>query len=407
MKKFTLVGIGLFTMWSASATELSRRDSIGVEKVGDKTFIIHQVDQSETLFGISRRYQVAINDILQSNDQMKGGLQMGQRIRVPYITKEALPQGAALHKVEPGETLFSISKKYNTTVSELMAANDLKGNDLSVGQALVIKNAPASAVAATQPAAQTPTNQPEAQVTPPATQPATPPATQPQQQTTQTPPAQTTTTQPPVQQRPAEANRATSPPATNPPANQSNTNKALPGDWITHTVVQGETLFSIAKTYNAKLDDLISWNALTSNNLNAGQNLKVGREAASASSVPVVPSSVPIVVNNERKEGQLTGDASEPDPTSSTAYKNIKETGLAELIDGTANHKKYLVLHRDAPVGTIMRVRNEENDITIFARVVGRFPEVGDSNRLVIKLSKAAYDQLKAVNSRFPVEVSY
>lgn len=418
MKKIALVGIGLFTMWSASATELSRRDSIGVERVGDKTFIIHQVDQSETLFGISRRYQVAVNDILQNNEDLKGGLQLGQRIRVPYITKDALPQGAALHKVEPGETLFSISKKYNTTVSELMAANDLKGNDLSVGQALVIRNAPAAVLAAQQPSAQT--NQPTAQTTQPtqpASQPTKPPATQTspsatqqqqKQQTQQSQPAQTTTP-PPAQQTMAEANKPVTPPATNPPANQSNTNKALPGDWITHTVDQGETLFSIAKTYNAKLDDLISWNALTSNNLNVGQNLKVGREPASASSsVPVVPASVPIVVNNERTEGQLTGgDANEADPTTSTAYKNIKETGLAELIDGTANHKKYLVLHRDAPVGTIMRVRNEENDITIFARVVGRFPEVGDSNRLVIKLSKAAYDQLKAVNPRFPVEVSY
>lgn len=93
--------------------------------------------------------------------------------------------------------------------------------------------------------------------------------------------------------------------------------------------------------------------------------------------------------------------------STSTAFKNVSESGQAEVIEGTGNHKKFLVLHRSAPVGTIMRIRNEENDVTIFARVVGVLPETGDNNKLLIKLSKAAFDQLKAVNSRFRVEVSY
>jgi LysM repeat protein len=177
----------------------------------------------------------------------------------------------------------------------------------------------------------------------------------------------------------------------------------VPGDWITHTVEAGETLFSISKQYEAQIENLINWNALTSNNLSLGQQLKVGREPAAPSTVPVVSSSVPVVVNEEAKEGLLTI----PEEEGSTEYKNVKETGLAEVIEGTGNHKKYLVLHREAPVGTIMRVRNEENDITIFARVVGKLPQTGDNQRLVIKLSKAAFDQLRAVNSRFPVEVSY
>ena len=171
-------------------------------------------------------------------------------------------------------------------------------------------------------------------------------------------------------------------------------------------MAQGETLFSIAKAYDAKVENLINWNSLSSNNLNVGQKLKVGREPDS--NVPVVTSSVPIVINNQRTEGQLAVPKPEiSNPSASTAYKNIKETGLAEVIEGTGNHKKYLVLHRTVPVGTIMRVRNEENDITIFARVVGKLPDTGDNSRLVIKLSKAAYDQLRAVNPRFPVEIAY
>jgi hypothetical protein len=79
------------------------------------------------------------------------------------------------------------------------------------------------------------------------------------------------------------------------------------------------------------------------------------------------------------------------DTDASTAYKNIKQTGLAEVIEGTANHKKYLVLHKEAPVGTIMRVRNEENDITIFARVVGKLPDTGDNSKLVSEVVKGCF----------------
>ncbi|MBW3466545.1 LysM peptidoglycan-binding domain-containing protein [Arthrospiribacter ruber] len=396
MKNLLVLCLVFLSFQQLKAMDLTPMDSVGVEKVGDKTFIVHEVSQGETLFGISRRYEVAVNDILQNNEKLQEGLKIGQRIRIPYVAKEALPAGATLHKVAPGETLFSISKRYNASVGEVMEWNKLQGNDLSVGQALIIKNQP---VAETKPEPSPGASTQTATTTRPAA----------------TPTPQTSNAEKAVEEKPKETakpeikeeNLPKTPASTGTPAATTaspSTSKALPGDWITHTVEQGETLFSIAKKYDARIDDVISWNALSSNNLSAGQKLKVGREKATAANVPVVPSSVPIVVNNEKREGQLVG---KEDNEESTAYKNVKETGLAEVIEGTGNHKKYLVLHRDAPVGTIMRVRNEENDQTIFARVVGKLPDTGDNSRLVIKLSKAAFDQLRAVNTRFPVEISY
>lgn len=63
-------------------------DSVGIEKIGGKSFIIHQVDPQETLFGISRRYNTPVSDIVQNNDTLKDGLKIGQRIRVPFIEKK-------------------------------------------------------------------------------------------------------------------------------------------------------------------------------------------------------------------------------------------------------------------------------------------------------------------------------
>lgn len=381
MKNIVVLGFCIALSLGANASELILRDSVGIEKIGDKSFIIHQVEERETLFGISRRYQVAVNEIILNNPQLQEGLKLGQRIRVPFIAKAVLPEGAKLHKVEPGETLFAISKKYNVTVSDVLKWNNLQGSDLSVGQSLIIEGV-ADKVAATQ-VSSTPTP-------------------------VSSTPVPTTSEKPVVVSKPANENVVKSTEKAVEERTVSSTNTAsiganLPGDWITHTVGQGETLFAIAKKYDSNMEEIITWNALTSNNISVGQRLKVGREANS--NVPVVTSSVPVIINNERTNATLSSRSSEE--SDNTAYKNIKQTGLAELIDGTGDHKKYLVLHRDAPVGTIMRVRNEENDITIFARVVGKLPDTGDNSKLIIKLSKAAYEQLRAVNARFPVEISF
>jgi len=360
----------------------SELDSIGVERVGDKSFILHQVDPKETLFGISRRYGAPVNEIVSANEALKQGLKIGQTIKVPFIPKADVPNGSVLHKVISGETLFSISKNYGVTVDQVKLSNGLKGNDLSVGQSLIIERAGLATTAS-----QT--------VSPVQTQPKPPVQNTPTKQV-----AAATTTKaekPAPKQKEVEPVKAEQPKSS--PTQAPTSAPMVPGEFRTHKVKSGETLFSISSQYGAKVEDLITWNALTSNNLREGQNLKVGRGPAEASKVPVV--GTPRVVANVEEMNV------EPTPENMGGYKNIRETGQAERIEGTGGHKKYLVLHRNAPVGTIMRIKNEENDVTIFARVVGTLPETGDNNKLVIKLSQAAFDQLKAVNQRFPVEIMY
>lgn len=404
--KGNLLIIG-FCFFSASALASIgvALDSIGVERDGDKTFIIHEVSPQETLFGISRRYSTPVNEIVQSNETLKDGLKIGQRIRVPYIEKKALPEGALLHQVAQGETLFAISQKYKVSIADLMAWNDLKGNDLSMGQGLIIQrlvstDSPISAEKLDETVAVADqkvaiTNRPVDGTNPAARMPKNAGSTA----AGETPAAKTQKTieKPDPSGTPIRPEGSTS-------------NISTIGGWKSHTVAQGETLFSISKQYEAKVEDLISWNALSSNNLSPGQTLKVGRETGASIPVTTYPSPErPVAANAETSSPQVSGagTTTSNSEASSTAFKNIKETGQAEVIEGTGNHKKYLVLHRDAPVGTIMRVRNENNDITIFARVVGALPNTGDNNKLIIKVSKAAFDQLKAVNSRFPVEISY
>ncbi|TDQ19310.1 LysM domain-containing protein [Algoriphagus boseongensis] len=377
--------ISLFNGNLAKAEELILGDSIGVEKVGNKTFILHQVTQGETLFSISRRYSASVGEIQSANESLKQGLKTGQTIRIPYVTSAQAPEGGSIHKVSPGETLFSISKKYGVTVDSLKQWNKLMGNDLSVGQTLVVKEtapeptqtvaAPVT-VASVSTVSSTPQEKPK--TTPEVKKEEKKPEPKPEPEKPRPTPVKET-----VQEKPVTKSAP-----------------IVPGEWISHTVKQGETLFSISNQYNSSVEDLIKWNALSSNNLRSGQVIKVGR-------APEGPSTVPVI--GEPKVAASTAEMN-VEPTienTSGGFKNIKENGQAEVIEGTGGHKKYLVLHRSAPVGSIIRVKNEENDMTIFARVVGTLPETGDNSKLVIKLSQAAYDQLRAVNARFPVEVLY
>jgi len=377
----------LFITTSTIASEIANVDSVGVEKVGNKTYILHAVEPKETLFGISRRYAAPVSEIIESNEVLKQGLKIGQTIKVPFIAKSEIPNGASLHKVVPGETLFSISKAYRVTVGEVMEWNQLKGNDLSVGQALIIKKPESEVVAHKVETIPQETPNPQVVVA------------------TSTIASKEVEVEKPKLKEKKEEKAKPEPdkaevkeaPASKPIENGV---AIAPGEWVSHEVKSGETLFSIANQYQARVEDLINWNALTSNNVRIGQSLKVGRGEVGPSTVPIVGTPRVVSSAEEMNIPEIAENAS-------GGFKNIKETGQAELIEGTGGHKKYLVLHRTAPVGTIMRIKNEENDVTIFARVVGALPETGDNSKLVIKLSQAAYDQLKAVNPRFPVEVMY
>ncbi|OYX16381.1 MAG: peptidoglycan-binding protein [Algoriphagus sp. 32-45-6] len=383
---FLLVAFGFLPL-GTQAEVLIAGDSIGVERVGDKTFILHKVSPQETLFAISRRYQISVGEIQNANEVLKQGLKIGQTIRIPFVAKSALPEGVQLHKVSPGETLFSISKKYGVTVDSLKKWNNLLGNDLSVGQSITVKDLAASPSLAVAEKPSEPAVVEQPKVTP--------------VKDTKAPvkeqhkPVDKTEEEP---KKVTETPKPTSKPSNSAPA--VNSAPIAPGDWRSHTVQSGETLFSLASRYETSVEDLIQWNGLTSNNLRSGQVLKVGRGAPAPSTVPVI--GTPKVASSP---GEMSSEQAYEN--TSGGFKNMKETGLAEVIEGTGTHKKYLVLHRTAPVGSIIRVENEENDMTIFARVVGTLPETGDNSKLVVKLSQAAYDQLKAVNSRFPVEILY
>lgn len=319
-------------------------DSLRMETINGKQFIIHQIDPKETLYGISRRYGVAITAILEQNPTADGGLAVGQTLKIPYVPKAKTQSGNGnrIHKVAPKETLFSISKLYDVSVDDIKAWNYLKDNSLSTGQELIIKKGTML----------TETKLPET--------------------------------------------------------------KSLTG---VHTVASKETMYSIARQYGITVQELKEWNGITGDELKLGQTLfvaqpmygkptEVKQEIKVTETKPETKETVTVIkpeIKTQPEVKETTIRISEK----VTGSDEVKQGGLAELIEGTDGNRKYLALHRTAKVGTILKVRNELNNREVFVRVAGELPNTGINNNVIIKISKSAYDRLGAIDPKFRVEVTY
>lgn len=132
-----------FCCLSAKAETLGVQDSVGVLKEGGKTFIQYLVSPGETIYRISTTYGVSISELLELNPNLENGLKVGQEVLIPYRpkmqNKEATTEigdGDVVHEVQSGETLYSLSRKYNVSVGDLLRWN---GMELKAGQKLVVK----------------------------------------------------------------------------------------------------------------------------------------------------------------------------------------------------------------------------------------------------------------------------
>lgn len=352
MKKYLLLFfINFYLSFSGFAVFSPNLDSIGTIIEGGEKYILHEVESGETLYAISRIYGVDVQSIKDANNNSTTSLKIGQKVLVPIIrTMSEVGDEGIIHVVKSSETLFSISRQYNVKLDDLKRWNNLSENSISIGQKLIIKE-----------------------------------------------------------------------------SGIDNTTK-ITQDKKVHVVEQSQTLYSISKIYGVTATQLRDWNELESDVLNIGQTLIVSSSVMNESTDDVSNSSMlpenasksdkpknKNLAKDQSKEAAIIGTTSvalndnndrDKEIIEAPAEK-IKQKGFAEVIEKTSDTKKYLALHRNAPVGTIMQVRNEMNNQSVFVRIVGSISPTGDNSKVILKISQKAYDRLGAVDSRFPVEISY
>jgi LysM repeat protein len=187
------------------------------------TFSNYTVVRGDTLFAISRKFGMTVEEIKSLNGLTSNNLNIGQLLRVrvadappPPVQAQAPPAGGStqLYTVQPGDTLFGISRKFGVTVDELVRLNGLSSNNLSIGQVLRVHG---SGNVSTPPPVQQPVQQPS---------------------------------------QPSSGN-----------AGQ------------TYIVVRGDTLFGVARKFGMTVSALKSLNGLVSDGLSVGQVLRVGGQA--------------------------------------------------------------------------------------------------------------------------------
>lgn len=97
----------------------------------------YTVKAGDTLYGISNQYGVSVTDLTNINNIRGTTLQIGQVLTIPS-TSGTNPNTTFVYTVKRGDSLYSIARKYDTTVNELIKLNNLKSNTLSIGQQLRI-----------------------------------------------------------------------------------------------------------------------------------------------------------------------------------------------------------------------------------------------------------------------------
>ncbi len=291
---FILLITGLNSSGSPAVTAINQKDSLGLHEVNGKTYILHEVD--------------------------------------------------------PGETLYSISRRYGVTVEEIVAANVIAQADaIRVGQVLKI-----------------PLPEPE--------------------------PAET-----------AEENGSES--------NGSETEETNETRIIQYEVQPGETLYSICQQFGADIEEVARVNHLTDYQIQAGQILLIKTTDKKAEAADTMVFEEPLeTVTEEAVEAEPSREnefsLKYKEEFSSGLYFELEETGVVTWIDDAASFTRgYYALHKSLPVGTVIKVTNLINNRYIYAKVIGNLPETEDN--ILLKLPLDARDELGIFDQKLLVQVNW
>jgi len=102
---------------------------------------LYVVQPKETLYGISKKFKISTEELIVANPQLTDGLKIGMQLTIPKPTN--LEEGETieyeLHTVIQDNTLYNLSKKYEVSESELMELNPALKEGLKLGMILKIK----------------------------------------------------------------------------------------------------------------------------------------------------------------------------------------------------------------------------------------------------------------------------
>ncbi|MCS7081840.1 MAG: LysM peptidoglycan-binding domain-containing protein [Bacteroidetes bacterium] len=357
----------------------------------------HVVQPGETLYRISQRYGVSVQDLRRWNNLPSNRIRVGQRLRVR--APEAISAGVTetpledrdfvVHVVQRGETLYRIAQRYGVSVAELRRWNGLGDNSIRAGQRLRVRLAQHASTGIASEA------EGRFHVV--------------QRGETLFEIARRYGLAP---QRLQEANSLASP--TVYPGQRLRIPPSLDApsapvrSWQTYVVQPGDKAAEIAQRFGMSLEALREANGLRSDSLRAGDILVVYRPEATqmTETRPVSPS---LRASAETLAVQPTT------PLPNADWGHVYQSGTAtvygvEISGPTASGElydplKFTCAHPSLPFGTVIMVTNRWNQRSVFVKVNDRPPK-GTPPDVLLVLSPAAAREIQlAEGQRAAVEI--
>jgi len=103
------------------------------------------VKNGDSLWVLARKYNTTVEAIKKANNLRTESLKPGQKLTIPgksstsKTSRSVSSSGSSIYIVKAGDTLWDLAKKFNMSVDELKRLNNLKSENLSLGQKLTVK----------------------------------------------------------------------------------------------------------------------------------------------------------------------------------------------------------------------------------------------------------------------------
>ncbi len=138
--KFNTTIADLMKLNNLTSTALSVGQQIKLPGKKDEEIITNEyiVKSGDTLYKIANAYNLSVADLINANNLANNNLSVGQKLIIPTGSQPTPVPSYQNYVVTKGDNLYAIAREYNTTVQELMKINNLTSNLLSLGQVLKV-----------------------------------------------------------------------------------------------------------------------------------------------------------------------------------------------------------------------------------------------------------------------------
>lgn len=124
------LSIGQVLMIADKTTDMIVEECFGEDEVLEEDYVIYVVKPGDNLYSIARKYDTTVSELKRLNNLTSNNLSVGQELKIPNERR--------IYVVKRGDSLYSIANMFNTTVSAIKSKNNLTTNNLSIGQELII-----------------------------------------------------------------------------------------------------------------------------------------------------------------------------------------------------------------------------------------------------------------------------